>query len=332
MHISLSKLVHGFFDTCLRHGELLNNRCDVVSSRELQHLTVETARRYKATLNSDALEYERHVRDLEVVRRDGKRVDDAASSHERQNLLPVGLRRRCHQQAIDGVSDGKSLGALGSDEFVSAELESLGFLCVGAGENDDPAAHSRCELDSQMAQAADAHDADRVTRLHSIESSEGRGSTALLYLQSAKSTSRAGEMVTYQWCSSLIADLLRDQMQESLTPDDVGSETTLIRIGAAIQLALIAEGLAALEALKAVSAAVGLVAPAHAVTLLEVLDCVPHDFDHADAFVAQHHVCAFLQYVRSAIRVEENTSCCNAVGLVEGSLNVRNEDLDKRDR
>jgi hypothetical protein len=138
--------------------------------------------------------------------------------------------------------------------------------------------------EGEVAQAADAHDADGLGGLRVVgaEGVEDGGAAAL------------------QRGRGLVAQLVGDLEQEGLAPDGVGAERALVQVRVGVHGALGAVRLGAPEALGAVAAAVVLVAPADAFALLEDAARRAQLLDDADALVAQGHVLRLVVQVRSA--------------------------------
>jgi Ni,Fe-hydrogenase I small subunit len=63
---------------------------------------------------------------------------------------------------------------------MSAQLEGLGSFGIGAGQDNDPAAHFRSKLNSKVTKATNAHDAHGVAWLDTLECSESSCAAALL--------------------------------------------------------------------------------------------------------------------------------------------------------
>lgn len=177
------------------------------------------------------------------------------------------------------MRDLELLLALGGDELVRAETHRLLLLTLGTGQHHDAAAHLGCELDGQMPQTANAHDADRLRGLQTIivERCEDSGTGAL------------------QRCGVLVGDVVGDLEQGELAPDGVRAEAPLVQVGVAEHLALRAVDVVAREALLAVPAEAVVVAPAHSVAYLHHFAVGSGLLDDANALMAEDHVCFSLR-------------------------------------
>lgn len=79
-------------------------------------------------------------------------------------------------------------------------------------------------------------------------------------------------------------------MQKRLTDDSVRSKASLVDLISTIQSAIDAVSLVPRQTVPAITAAVVLVAEAHAVTLLQVLAVRAHGLNNTDAFVPEDNV------------------------------------------
>ena len=171
--------IHRLLYAPLRHRERLDNRLNLMPRGKSQHLTVQMPRGHERSLHRDPLQDQPHVRDFQVAGRDRERVDGRSGSHDGQDEFPV-RRHRCRdEQSVDRSRDLELRGVLGGDELVCAEPQGFGLFPLGAGEDHDAAAHLGRELNREMAEPADAHDADRVAGLDVLEGGEGGGAAAL---------------------------------------------------------------------------------------------------------------------------------------------------------
>ena len=185
---------------------------------------------------------------------------------------------------VDGLNIREVLAVLHGVELLRAELEGFGLFAVGAGEDDDLAAHLGCKLDGQVAQAADADDAHAVGALRVVE---------LQRVEDRRASAHQGRGV-------LVLDAVGDLEQEVGLPDCGCGEGALVQVGVSVHGALGAEGLNATEALLAVAAAIVLVAPADSVTLFHCLHERTGLFDDAGALMAEGHVGALVVDVGAA--------------------------------
>ena len=243
---------------------------------ELQHVAVQVPRGHEGSLHRDPLQDQPHVRNLQLAVRHRERVDDRPGRHDGQDQIPVGRHRGRDEEAVDGRGDLELLGVLGGDEFVRAELQGLALLPIGAGQDHHAAAHLRGKLDGQVAEPADAHDADGVGGLDALEGGEGGGAAAL---------EGSGVDVT---------ETLGDAIEERLPPDGVGRKAPLVLIRRAVHLTVGAEVFGSLKTLAAVAATVDLVAPADVIPPFQGLAFRADGLDNADALMAQDHVLSFL--------------------------------------
>ncbi len=160
----------------LTHRKRLNDRPDTVQGRKLQHLAMHRSRRHEASLDTHAVQHDGHVGDREIAAGDGEGVDGGAGGEDGLVHGPVGLCGCGDQEAVDGFADTTTelFEALRGVEFRSAECHRFLLFVVGAAEDDDLAAHFAGELDGQVAETADADDADslcgpRVVHLQRVE-------------------------------------------------------------------------------------------------------------------------------------------------------------------
>lgn len=282
MHLALLQSVHGLLGAVLIQRESLNNRLDAVVCGKCQHILVHRAGRDQSALNHDAASEDRGVWDDEVLATNGQREDARPYSHHGHDDVPVRQRRGCDQQAVElpdvlGLALGVWVTILievgGGDEAVGTKAGSLLLLAVGAGDDDDTAAHLVGELDGEVAEAADADDADRVSGLDAEQRGED-GRAAALQRRGVLGRQRVGNGV-----------------QEGLAPHGLFGEATLVGLGdAAVHLARGAVGLVTREALLAQAAGAGLEAPADALTRLQLADLGTDGLDGAHAFMAENNV------------------------------------------
>ena len=170
-HLAVFELRHGFGDALLRQRELLKDRLDLVLSSELEHSLVNVARSNHRSLNSDAVEEERHVGDGEVALVDREGVDAGSWSHDGHDQIPLRLGTGCNKELVDGTVDLELFGTLGCNELAGSKLCCLILLAVGPGEHDDVAAHLCGELNGQVTWIVLA-DCDKPTRLGLTKASD----------------------------------------------------------------------------------------------------------------------------------------------------------------
>lgn len=214
VNLALLQLVHGLDDTGLGHREDLEHRPDLVEGGELEHALLDVPRGDDGPLDGDGDRDEGQVGDREVAAVDGQRVDGGAGCQDRHELGPVGLARGGDQQAVERVRHLELGLAFGRDELVGTEPHGLLLLRLGARDHDDAAAHLGRELDGQVAEAADAHDADGLggQRAVRVERVEHGGAAA---------HQGRGVRVRYR---------VGDLEQERLPPDGVGREAALVAV------------------------------------------------------------------------------------------------------
>ncbi|KAI3489058.1 hypothetical protein L1887_46816 [Cichorium endivia] len=273
-HVSVLETLDGAVDALLGHGHLLDDRLDGVSGSKEEHLLVHLTRGDEGALDLELLSDDGHVGEDKVVRVDRERDDGCVLLEHLEVGFPVGLCAGGDHEKVDRL-DALELGVvLGRDEFVRAQLDRLVLLVLGAGEDDDVAAHLVEELDGEVTETTDADHADAVVRLDAcvVHRTEHGRTTAL----------QRRSMLELETVGDLVAKLLGD--------DEAVTERRLVEVGVAVHLVLVAVGVAALFAELAGAARVVVVAPADAVALLEVLDIGADLRDDADALVADDHV------------------------------------------
>lgn len=251
-HLPLLQLRHTLLNTLDRHGELLNNRLDVVMRRKLKHLHVNRPRRNQATLDAQLLLQNRHVGDSEVVRANGQWVQSSAWRHDGQEEFPVWLEGGTDEEVVDLAGDLELGDALGGNELGGAKSHGLFLFAVGTGEHRNLASHLGCELDGEMAEATDADDAYTVRGL------------------SAKRTKSVvhGRAATIEWCSVFSGNGVWDSEDVVGLPYCVRSERSLVVIVVAVHVTIWAERLVSGKALFAVVTRVVLVTPSDGVAFL----------------------------------------------------------------
>ena len=271
--LALVEVVHGLLDTLSAHGVVNGNGENLVVGGKVEHTLLDVARSDEGALDGETLGDERHVRDLEVTVGNGKREDDGTRGHDGGEKVPVGLERGGDQKTVDGLGSLELLDTLGSDKLGCTESEGLLLLTVSAGEDDDLATHLGGELDGQVTKTSNADNTDAVGRLDvvKVKSHEDGGTTA------------------HEGSGGLVGKAVGEGEEESLAPDGVGSKRSLVEVVVTIELAVRAESLGTLETLLAVTTAVVLVAPANAVTLLEVLGERTKLLYDTDTLVAKDH-------------------------------------------
>ena len=230
---------------------MLSDRLDLVVGSELQHSLVDEAGSDDGTLDGETLGEETHVGNLEVTLVDGKREDGTARGHDGEVDTPVDLGGGGDEKTVDGLDILELLDTLGGVELAGTESLSLLLLGVSTREDDNVATHLGSELDGQVTETTNTDDTDALSGLGvvEVEGLENGGTTAL----------KRG--------SSLVGEVVGDLEEESLTPDTVRGERTLVGIGVTVHLSLGTVGLGTLQALLAVGARVVLVTPTNAVTL-----------------------------------------------------------------
>lgn len=214
MHLTLLQLVHSVLDALLGHGELLDDGRDAVQSGKLEHVLVNLAGGNDRALDGDALGNERHVGDGEVAAADRQGVDGRAGLHNVHELSPVGLRAGSDQQTVQLLRHLELVLALGDDELVRAQANGLVLLAVAARQDNDAAAKVSAELDGQVAQAANAQNADSLGR-PCVVRGQGRPD---------------GGTSTHQRSSVLIGKTVGELEEECLPPDGVGGKGALVQV------------------------------------------------------------------------------------------------------
>ena len=89
LHLALPERVHGLGDALLRHGELHNDRLDLVLRRELDHVAVDRARGNGASVDVVSTDDERDLGNGEVACVHGEREDLGLGSKDGDELFPV---------------------------------------------------------------------------------------------------------------------------------------------------------------------------------------------------------------------------------------------------
>ena len=179
--VSGVEFVDGLLETVLGHGELLDDRLDVVQGSELEHLVVDGAVSDDGTLDVDTVGEQWHVWHLELVIGDGQGEDGRSHAEHGDDLLPIGLGRGGNQKSVDLVLGLEVLVEVGgSNELAGSELHGLLLLAVGSGDDDDSASELGSELNGEVTQSTYTHDTDDVRRLEALEGGEYGGSTTLL--------------------------------------------------------------------------------------------------------------------------------------------------------
>src|SRR6185437_8059756 len=102
---------------------------------------------------------------------DDERALGAEGVDEVVELLVAGDGGEYEVERASELFDGG--GFAGVDEGVGAEREGFGFLVLGGGEGGDLASKGSCELDGEVAEAADADDADARGRAGAVVAQRG---------------------------------------------------------------------------------------------------------------------------------------------------------------
>lgn len=253
-----------------------------MQSSKLQHLAVDMARSNKRAVDGDAAHDEGHVRNLQVVRRDRKRVDAGASGQHGQDLVPRRLSGSSHQEARD-LPVTKLLinvAVVHGDKSVRTELCSIVLLAIGTGKDDNAAAELGRKLDGDVAKATDAHDTDSIVGVDIVQSSED-GSTGAL-----------------KGSGILVAHIIGNGVEEGLSHESVRCKAASVHgVCVTVDNTLFAEDILALKTVETVATIVGLVSPAYSVTLLEVCDIGAGLLNNTDTFVTQSVLAIFLEAV-----------------------------------
>lgn len=323
VHVAPVELLHGLLDTGLGHGEDLHDGGDLVQGSELQHVPVDLPGGNDGPLDGDAARQQGHVGDLEVALGHGEGVDGGSGGHDGHELLPVGLRGGGDEETVQLVRDLQLLDILCGDELVGSQPQGLLLLSVRPGKNDDAAAHLGGELDGQVAKTTNTHDTDSL------------GGLGVVRTQSVVDSGAAA----LHGSGVLVAEAIGDLEQESLAPDGVRGEGTLVQVGAGVHLAAGAVGLGTGQAEVAVPAGVVLVSPTDAVTLLQHLDLGTNGLYHTDTLVAENHVRGLVVQIGSAEAgggdLQQDLVAGKLIGLGGGGL-LRNtvlaalEDCERR--
>lgn len=242
---------------------------------EAKHLLHGVSRADQASLNSEARPQDVEVWHVEVTTGDSKRVDDTLWCHDGKQQVPVRGEGCGNKELVDGLDLLHVLegGALGRDELGGTELHGLFLLGLGAGENNNLAAHLGGELDGEVTKTADTNDTNTVSRLGAVvvESSE------------------YGDTTAHQRCSVSVGDLIRKLEEEGLAPDTAVSETALVQVGVSKHLALRAVDVVSAKALLTVFAGAVSESPSDAVADLEVGGVGAESLDDTDTLVAENH-------------------------------------------
>jgi hypothetical protein len=177
--VALIKVLHGLFNALLSHLVVLGDGLDLVVGGKLQHSLVDVTGSNNAALDGQTLGEETHVRDREVTVGNGEREDGTAGSHDGEVEVPVGLSRGGDKEAVDGLDVLELLDALGGVELGGSKSLGLVLLGVGAGEDNNIAAHLGGELDSQVTETTNTDDTDTLGRLGvvHVQSIEDGGTT-----------------------------------------------------------------------------------------------------------------------------------------------------------
>ena len=241
---------------------------------KLEHAVLDVPGGDEGSLDGETVGEEVHVGYGEFTISDTEREDGGAGSEGRDDELPVGLGGGGDKEGVDWTLGLELLGALHGDELGGTEPHGLLLLAVGAGKDNDAAAHLRGVLDGKVTEATDTHDTNDVggADVVQVESVEDGGTTA------------------HEWSGNLIAHVVGNLEKERLAPDGTLSHAALVKVGETVQGTLGAEGLVAAEALLAAAARVVLVTPANAVTLLEDGAVGAELLDDTDTLVAETHV------------------------------------------
>lgn len=226
-----------------------------MESSELEHVSVDLAGGDQGSLDRQLVEQERHVWHVHVIVGNGEWVESSTWSHAWEVDVPVWLEGSTDKEVVDWRAL-KLLLSLGGDKLRSTKRHSLLALVLRRGKDDDLATHLGGELDGQVTESTDAEDTDGVLGAGTEGGERGiDGGTA-----------------AHEWGGLLVWNGGWDLVEETLLPDGVGAEGSLVEIVGAVEGALGTKGLAAGKTLLAVQASVVLVTPADSVTLLNGLD------------------------------------------------------------
>ena len=143
------------------HGEALSDGLDVVAGGDGEHLAEVAGAADAGAGDAELAADERGAGDLErgwAGAEDDERAFGAEGFDEVMEVLVAGDGGEDEVEGAGEFLDGGGLA--GVDEGVGAEREGFGFLVLGAGEGDDFGTEGAGELDGEMAEAADADDAD----------------------------------------------------------------------------------------------------------------------------------------------------------------------------
>jgi hypothetical protein len=273
-HVTSSKLLDGLVAALLVQGELLDDGSDLVVGGELEHAVLDVPGGDEGSLDGKTVDEEVHVGNGEVTAGDTEGEDGGAGSEDGHDELPVGLGGGGDEKGVNGTLGLELLGALHGDELGGTEAHGLLFLAVGAGEDDNAAAHLGGVLNGEVTKATDTHNTDNVSGedvVH-VEGVEDGGTT------------------THERGGDLVGHIVGDLEEETLAPDGALSHAALVEVVEAVHGALGAESLNTPEALLAASARVVLVSPADAVTLLEDLAVGANLLHDTHTLVAETHV------------------------------------------
>lgn len=239
--IALGQSLHGVGHTGLVEREFLDLGSDLVQGAELEHLSHLRTGNHHRALDADTLHGDAEHGDLGRREIDCEGVDCAVRGHQRKetrglivsthdtivgyvfficNLrLVIDLGTSAEEKMVDWLNLSFKLLSLAEDvELLSTEVESFLTLRFVAGEDDNVAAHGSGHLDSNVAQTADAHDGNSISRLDSI-----------LVQDSPNSSTSA-----HQWSGICGVDSLRDLEDAAGINNGSVGEAAGVEIGVAI--------------------------------------------------------------------------------------------------
>src|SRR6185437_11578224 len=210
------------------HGEAFGDGLDVVAGGDFEHLAEVAGAADVGAGDGELATDERGALNLERGRagaEDDERALGAEGVDEVVELLVAGDGGEDEVEGAGELFDGG--GFAGVDERVCAEREGFGFLVLGGGEGDDLGAEGARELDGEMAEAADADDAD------------ARGGAGAVVAE----RSVDGDAGAEKWGGGDAVESVRDRDDEAAVNADGRGETTVaadaggLRLGAEMLLA-----------------------------------------------------------------------------------------------
>lgn len=247
-------------------------------------LSVQHTRGNDGTLHGHTGGQQGHVGNAEVAIGNGQGVDGGPNGHDGHELVPVWQSAGSDQQPVELVANLQLLDTLGCDELMGTQAHGLFLLRVAAGDNNNTRADLVGELDSNVAQTTNTHDADRLG-----------GSGVVLHQGGPHGSAGA-----HEWGGLGVGHAIRDLEEVRFTPDGVRGQRALVEVVVSVHDPLVAVLLHPGQTLLTVLARVVLVSPTDAVALLQSLAIGSELLDDSDTLVAEHHVDGLVVKVSSA--------------------------------